>query len=411
MPLDPKRQLPKGIQTANDEFFDALIRHQIGLLRFDKSLRRKILKLLDATEQDIADRTRLRLRGHTGINTPAALKRVNILIKSLKTTRAAAWKEVETLWSEELRALAQAEVAFTAGALKTVVPVVLNTRLPSEALLRSIVTSRPFQGNTLKEWASKIRVADIRRIEEQIKIGMTQGESSDDIARRIVGTAKLRGTNGVTEITRRNAAAITRTVINGVAGQARLAFYQTNPKLFDEELYVSTLDNKTTPICQSLDGSRFALGEGPYPPVHIACRSLRIAILDDKVIGSRPSKPVTDEGLLREFTKKEGLAKATSRSSLPRGTKGRFDTFHRTRKRELIGQVPAKVTYQQWLGRQSAAFQDDVLGQTRGRLFRRGGLKLDEFVDQSGRQLTLKELAVSDKSAFKAAGLKSEDFL
>lgn len=411
MPLDPKKQLPKGIKTANDEFFDALIRHQIGLLRFDKGLRTKILKLLDATEQDIADRTRLRLRGHTGITTPAALKRANTLIKSLKTTRAAAWKEVETLWSEELRALAQAETAFVAGALKTVVPVVVNTRLPSEALLRSIVTSRPFQGNTLKEWASGVRAADIRRIEEQIKIGMVQGESSDDIARRIVGTARLRGTNGVTEITRRNAAAITRTVINGVAGQARREFYQANPKLFDEELYVATLDSRTTPICQSLDGSRFPLGEGPYPPVHIACRSLRVAILDDKVIGSRPSKPVTDEGLLREFTKREGLKQTATRAGLPRGTKGRFDAFSRTRKRELIGQVPAKVTYQQWLGRQSAAFQDDVLGKTRGRLFRRGGLELDRFVDQSGRQLSLRELAVSDKSAFKAAGLKPEEFL
>ena len=42
---------------------------------------------------------------------------------------------------------------------------------------------------------------------------------------------------------------------------------------------------------------------------------------------------------------------------------------------------------QGWLGRQSAAFQDDVLGRTRGLLFRKGGLRLDRFVNRAGDEL------------------------
>ena len=81
------------------------------------------------------------------------------------------------------------------------------------------------------------------------------------------------------------------------------------------------------------------------------------------------------------------------------------------RTRELIGRVPAKVDYQTWLGRQSATFQDDVLGVTKGRLFRRGNLPLDRFVDANDLEKTLTELARSDADAFIAAGLDPEDFL
>lgn len=71
----------------------------------------------------------------------------------------------------------------------------------------------------------------------------------------------------------------------------------------------------------------------------------------------------------------------------------------------MDGQVPADTTYGQWLKRQSAARQDDVLGPTRGALFRRGGLTIDKFADERGRELTLAELRERDAEAFSRAGL------
>ena len=130
-------------------------------------------------------------------------------------------------------------------------------------------------------------------------------------------------------------------------------------------------------------------------------------MLTPEVIGNRPIREFTKQGLVREYSRQNGLKVQGIRSKLPRGHKGRFDSFAQKRMRELTGRAPAKTTYQEFLGRQSAEFQDDVLGVTRGKLFRNGGLTLDKFVDQSGKLFTLDQLAASHSAAFKAAGVSS----
>lgn len=406
------RQVPGTPNTSNEAFFDAMLRHQIGLLRMSKGLGRRVRELLDASEADLRAAIRNRLRGQTGLTTSANVQRLQRLLEEIRKIRGQAHRDVAALFQKELRKLAAAEAAFIDGIFKTVIPVRVSTTLPAPELLRSIVTVRPFEGKILREWAQDIRRADIARIEAQIRIGLVQGESIPDIARRITGTVRLRGQDGVTQITRRDAEGLARTATNAIANQSRREYFKENAEFFDQELYVATLDAATTPICRSLDGTRFPIDEGRFPPLHFRCRSLRVAILDADPLGRRPSKPVHEKRLLREFAEAEGIEPVPrSRKDLPRGTKGSFDAFSRTRTRELIGRVPAKVDYQTWLGRQSAAFQDDVLGKTKGALFRRGGLTLDRFVDANDLEKTLDELARSDADAFVAAGFDPEDFL
>lgn len=405
-------QVPGTARTSNELWFDALIRHQIGLLRTAGSTRKKIIGLLDATEKDLRNAIRRRLRNAPpGLDTPAKVVRLRVLLADIRTIRRDAHREVASVLLADMKALALAEPAFLAAAMQTVVPVLITPNLPAPELLRSIVTTRPFEGDVLSGWARKLARADIDRIEAQIAIGLTQGETVQEISRRVVGTVALRGRNGVTQITRRNAEAIVLTATNAIANQAKREFYLANATLIDIVLYVATLDAVTTAVCRGLDGKRFKIGKGPIPPLHVRCRSLRIALLDADPLGKRPMKPVTERGLLREFARREGFDAPTTRAGLPRGTKGAFDSFARRRTRELIGRVPAKVSYQEWLGRQSAMFQNDVLGRTKGRLFRRGGLKLDRFVDAAGNEKTLAELAASDARAFRAAGLDPRDFL
>ena len=63
--------------------------------------------------------------------------------------------------------------------------------------------------------------------------------------------------------------------------------------------------------------------------------------------------------------------------------------------------------YQKWLKRQPAGFQDEVLGKTKGALFRRGGVGVDKFVDmRSGRSFTLDELKNREGQAFMKANIK-----
>ena len=76
-----------------------------------------------------------------------------------------------------------------------------------------------------------------------------------------------------------------------------------------------------------------------------------------------------------------------------------------TTRASLDGQVPADKSYAQWIKEQSAARQDEVLGVTRGKLLREGGLKMEDLYSFRGEFLTLDELRKKEYGAFKKAGI------
>lgn len=396
--------------TFNEELLDAIIRHQVGLLRYSGSVRNRIWRALDATEGELRRLLEDRLEG-VGLDSPARLARLQRLLELLRETRLKGWKEARAAWFEEAHALAQAEPGFLDRTISSVFPVELGALLPDPAYLRDLVTSTPFKGKTLRQWADKIQREDLDRIEATIRDGVLRGEGPRQIARRVVGTVSLKGSNGVTQITRRGAEAITRTVLNGIGAEARRAYLEANSDLAPRELFVATLDSRTTPICRSLDGNVYEVGKGPRLPLHFGERSLYAPQLDGEVVGERPRRDFTQRQLLREYAAQEGFARPPlTRGALPRGHKAAFDAFARARMRELTGTTAARTTYAQWLGRQSAAFQDDLLGPTRGALFRRGSLTLDKFVLMDGRELSLAELSRRYEEAFLAAHLDPSDF-
>jgi SPP1 gp7 family putative phage head morphogenesis protein len=384
--------------TFKQQYYDASVRHHIDLLRFGSGVARKVNALLDATRADLRKQVERRLGKVTGITGPS-LKRLRELERAIDQQRSGAWNDVTEQWERTAVDVALEEPVYLGGKLTSILPVELDLVSPNETTLRKLATTRPFQGRHLKEWAESAQRADLQRIHQQIRIGMVQGEGSRDIAARVFGE------RGAMSITRSQAEAVTRTVINGVSNAAQQEFLQSNSDLFDVEQYVATLDSRTTPICRALDGKQFPIGKGPMPPSHVACRSLRVAVLDGEVIGERPFKAGTEQQMLREYAAANGLGKLGSRDDLPRGHKQAFDAFSRRRMRELTGQVPARTTYQEWLKRQPAQIQDDILGPTRGKLFREGGLTLDRFVSREGDELTLDELRQRNRKAFERAGL------
>jgi SPP1 gp7 family putative phage head morphogenesis protein len=394
----------------NQEFFDALVRHQIGLLRVSGSIRNRILGILDKTEADIKDRILGRLATMDPTETTRNLERANVLAGLIKTARANAWAQVTAALVEEMTNVAKTEPDFTAQAIRAVAPVQLDLALPAASTLKALVTSLPFEGHVLRDWAKKIARDDVKRIEAAIKIGMVQGESAQSIAARVVGTAKLAGTDGATEITRTQATGLVRTAVNHFANQARQEFANANSDIFTSEQFVATLDARTTPVCRANDGKTFPTGEGPIPPLHFNCRSLRVPVIDGAALGSRPARPHTERQLVSEFGDENDLDVGATRDSIPHGFKSKFDKFASKRIREMTGQVPAATTYQEWLARQTTGFQNDVLGVTRGKLFRDGGLKLDRFINRRGDELTLHELARRETAAFVKAGLNPDDF-
>jgi len=388
-------QLPRSITTVNEEWFDALIRHQTGLMRYNTTLVKELTRILDKTEEDIQAKLLVGFSGSTGNLSKTGRARLSRIILNVQEIRRGAWADVKPALVSGVREVALAEASTAAATLTSILPVEYLATIPAAGVLNALVNHHPFEGRVLKDWAGSLEATDLANLSDTIKIGYVQGQTAAQIAKTVIGTKAAGFADGATAKTRRGINSVTRTALNSLANASRREFFKENKDIIGAEVYVATLDSRTTPICQSLDGKKFPVGEGAIPPLHFNCRSLRVGTVNGEVVGNRPSKPFTEKRLLTEFTKKNKLSAVTTRQDLPRGTKGKYDTFARKRKRDLTGTVPAKVTYSEWLKKQPASFQDEILGPTRGKLFRTGRVTLSKFVARNGDLLTLKELAAS----------------
>ncbi len=366
--------------TANELFQDAMVRRQIYLQHYSQALTSEIVDLLDATEADLRAQLERRLATiveHGADFGPVTTQRLKVLADALESIRATAFDQALDAWNEQLHGLAEAEADFVNDHFNDASPVKIDLILPDAAKLAAIVDAQPFQGKTMSDWAGRVQAEDIDRMMNGIRIGLAQGETVDAISRRVLGTGTYQGADGLTEVTRRNAEAITRTAINHVSNAARGAVFAANEDVFDMEQIVATLDSRTTEICAALDGQTFKVGKGPIPPLHWGCRTIRVAVIDPAgLIGQRPeNSELSDDDI-----------------------------------RGDVGQVPATTTYQSFLERQSEDFQAHVLGDTKAQLFRDGGLTLDKFVvTKPGRNFgnvwTLDELRKREPQAFRRAKL------
>lgn len=370
-------------RTANEQIRDELLAHQVQLLRFSKGLRDRIVAILNRSEPELRRELKRRLERTSTLGWdpgPATTKRMIKTARLIKAILDPTWNGINTVVRRELLALAFGETAFVAGLLNDLVPVVFNAALPTARELRSIVFARPFETKLLRGWLSTYQVNDRRRMMDQIRQGLVFGETPTQIGKRIFGTSALGGVDGTREITRRGAQTLAQTATSAISNATRQALYERNRRFIPKEQYVATLDSRTTPICSSLDGDVFDVGQGPIPPIHFNCRSIRVPLINGRKLGSRPATAANERAL-------RGLRGPARRRAVGR----------------LTGAVPAETTYQQWLGGQSASFQDDILGPARGRLFRAGEIDLKGFVDNSGKRFTLRELYDQDPATFQRA--------
>ncbi len=371
--------------TANEEIRDELIRRQMDTVRLAAGLGLRMRKLLESVESELRRDLDRRLqtlaspRVRFGTLTTERLKTME---RSIRRILRPAYDDLRTLTRNELLEIAALQTQFVNSVITASLPVIVNLNLPDTNMLRSAILSRPFQGKLLRQWMQQLETGDRRRISDAVRTGLVLGESSAEIGRRIFGTARNPDT-GTQGVTRSAAQGIGQTSVTHVVSQAALALYLANAELIPRELYVATLDSRTTRICSSLDGQTFPVGTGPVPPVHFNCRSIRVPFVDGSQAGTRPANAATEKAL--------------------KGLKGRE---RRAAVKQLVGQVPATETYQIFLRKQTVAFQNEAMGVTKARLFRKGGLDLDKFVTSQGRDLTISELRTRHPGAFRQAGLQ-----
>src|SRR5690606_14033941 len=101
-----------------------------------------------------------------------------------------------------------------------------------------------------------------------IRLGVAQGQTVLQVVQAIRGTRAQRYGDGILAVTSRHAETVVRTAVAHVGTVARSETYARNADIIKGEQWSSTLDQRTSSVCRSLDGRVFKLGEGPMPPAH-----------------------------------------------------------------------------------------------------------------------------------------------
>lgn len=353
--------------TINDRIRDLEIRHQVGVQRLSTGVLRRLIRILDEADAEIV--AKLLKRGAT-LEGSFTSKRLEALLEAIRVINRDAHVIVGRELRSELREIARYEAEFQQRLLQTAIPVRVDIVTPAVELLDAVVTSQPFQGRLLKEWVAELDDAKAKRLRNAIRLGVVQGETVDQIVRRVRGTKALNYTDGVMQIGRRGAEALVRTAVAHTTSAAREKLYEANKDIIASEQWAATLDTRTCKHCMALDGKKFDVGKGPKTPVHLGCRCVRVPVV----------KGWRDLGF-------------------------DFDEIDPGTRASMNGQVSATETYETWLRKQPASVQDEALGPTRGKLFRQGWLKIDAFTNWAGDELTLDELRRKEAEAFEKAGL------
>lgn len=388
-------------KTINEKIRDDMVRHQTYLMRYAGGLRNGATAILEGTEQRIQALILEYSEKLQGVSPISKKGRALLaeLQKEIAKIRGEAWEQIQANGIKDFEQYAKFEGAATLRLIEAPFPTALGLQPLTPKQLALIATAQPFEGRTLSEWLKRSEDIDVDRIVRNAKIGIMQGETPTQVARRVLGTMALDRRDGAARKAFRDLESIYLTVTNGINNEVKQQLYAENSDIIKLELFVATLDVRTTLTCASNDGKTFKLGEGPMPPLHFRCRSLRVPYISPDALTTRGFDSSFDKMTLAEFAENNNLGDIRKYADLPRGYKTAYNSWKRGRVRELVGEVPASTTFSNWLKGQTPEFQDEYLGKAKANIFRQGKLPLDKFVTRDGYELTIADLEKLNKAA------------
>lgn len=345
-------EIPKAL-------FDATVRSQIATGRYASKVVRDIIGLLNAADKEI-------LAKIAATEAPFSKARLNALLKEIRTTLREIYEEAATELSQQMLDFAEVRAGQTAALIATQLPVNYNIIQATAEQLRAIVdvapvTVGPDKKLLLEEIFTSLAAGKEEAIRGAIRLGMVEGETIDQMIRRLRGTRANQYKDGVLEASRRHAEAMTRTIVNHTSNQAMQATFKNNADVVKGWVFVATLDGRTSITCASLSGTVWPVGKGPIPPRHPNCRSAA----------------VPEIATWREL--------GFDMDEMPAGMRSSKD-----------GLVSADISFNDWLKGQDKETQIDILGPTRQKLFASGKLPINGFTDDAGRVLTLDQLSAQN---------------
>ena len=280
----------------------------------------------------------------TAGDTIESRKTLNRIIKRLGDELSPVYADYSKLLISNLTELTETETPWNVNALGRGVDPVVST--PTSATVLGAAFSRPVAfGNTsviITELMKSFTLVETRKVQNAVRQGWFEGQTVSEMVRTIRGTRLNKFKDGILATTTRSAQTIARTATNHIANQTRQAVLDRNDRLLDGVEWISTLDRRTSSICRIRDGIVYPVNKGPRPPAHPSCRS-----------------------------------------TIAPKVKKQFTLFSGQETRASVGATGGKPTqatnYYTWLRTQPASFQNEVLGPTKGKIFRNAGLDTAEF--------------------------------
>lgn len=364
-------------RSVNDRLQDETIAHGLYVTRYGTGVARRMVGLLNRMDADLAARLLVLLEGKRADTYSA--RRLVSLLAGVRDLNQQAYEPVNAALARELTRYVEYEVGYQFDLFSSIIPKQILRHVPLQSIAPEQVyasaVAQPFQGRLLKEWGQKLETDRLDKITNAVRTGFLQGETVEQIVKRVAGTPKLNREDGVINASRRDLAVVARTAVNHMAATARQEFAQGNSDIVKAKQWSSTLDTHTSQWCiirdrklYSLDGK--PLGhEIPYlrgpGKIHFCCRSGEILITKS----------------WEELQIASGELSTATRAAMD-------------------GQVPAHTSYADWLTRQPYARQEQVLGVTRSMMLRDGKMQVPDFFNDKGEFLTLEQLREIDREAF-----------
>lgn len=364
--------------TVNEIIQDESVAHAVSLQQYSLGVVRKIIATLNRSD------ARLMVALAEALDRMPAesftVERLELLLTSVRQINAAAYAQVAQELQAELKDLAGYELGWQQQLFQTTIPAPVQVHFPiaqvSVEQAYAAAMARPFQGRLLRDWASTIEADRLAKVRNAVRQGYVEGKTVSQIVSEIRGTRVNNYADGFLQRPRKDLEAVVRTAINHTAATARTEFVSANSDIIKAERWVSTLDTKTSAQCRVRDqlqytadthkpiGHKIPWLQGPGK-LHFNCRST--------------SSPVT---------------KSWRELGIP------LDEMSPGERASMDGQVPDDQNYNQWLGKQSDSRIEQVLGPERFKLYKSGGVKLDEFYSPTGQWYTIDQLKRLDEAAF-----------
>ncbi|MDP0404775.1 minor capsid protein, partial [Glaesserella parasuis] len=319
----------KPKQSLNSRIAYALTDRKILHFRYDAHLRQQVMKQLSKTQRELLNRL-----AAAGVDA-LPKKQLDTLLKELKQEVAKVYQEMTAYTQDELSGFFAAETKHIHQLYNDEVGFDFFNQVP-EYKQKANKTATIIAGSPLEDWWAKQGNDFAFKFEGIIRQGLLDGQQTSQM---------LTDVKHLMNTSRRHAETLVITAVAKVADKAHQALRDENLDILAGEKHLSTLDTRTSTVCQLRDGLMWDLDKKPIdhdvpyqrPPLHPRCRSIL--------------------QLVTKSWKELGI----DAEEMPSSTRASQD-----------GPVSEQINYENWLKSKSPEQQDQVLGKGKADLWRRG---------------------------------------